>query len=392
MAAKEMQPLSANTLKSLQAYLKDTTTLIIDEKSMMSLQALSFLDQRLRQIFPREDLPFGGIDIGLWGDYFQLPPVRATALYNDSRNLKNQYDIAGQALIKLFDKTVELDLIIRQQGEDTEQQQFRVALEGLRNNNVTQADWRVLTTRVQCNLTQADIATFDNALRVYGKKNDVNAYNHNKMRDLGVPVKQIKALHTGIGAENANWDQGGNLHKTLPLCIGARVMLTENSWTERGLVNGALGTVKGFHWAEGDDVDKVIPTILVAFDNYKGPVLYEETKAVPIAPSKREFAIGNTACTRTQLPLTVAWAITIHKAQGITAEKIVTNIAGKDHVVGLTYVAVSRVKNLRGLLFEEPFDYSRFQTKQPSMTETMRLADYARRLPQHVLIAVPDLD
>lgn len=64
-AAKEMQPLSANTLKSLQAYLKDTTTLIIDEKSIMSLQALSFLDQRLRQIFPCDDLPFGGMDIGL---------------------------------------------------------------------------------------------------------------------------------------------------------------------------------------------------------------------------------------------------------------------------------------------------------------------------------------
>ena len=139
-------------------------------------------------------------------------------------------------------------------------------------------------------------------------------------------------------------------------------------------------------------MDKVVPIILVAFDNYEGPVLYEETRVVPIAPSKREFAFGNVSCTRTQLPLTVAWAITIHKAQGITAEKIVTNIAGKDHVVGLTYVAVSRVKNLRGLLFEEPFDYSRFQTKQPSMTETMRLADYARRLPQHVPIAVPDLD
>jgi ATP-dependent DNA helicase PIF1 len=79
-------------------------------------------------------------------------------------------------------------------------------------------------------------------------------------------------------------------------------------------------------------------------------------------PSRREFAVNNVACTCTQIPLTVAWAITIHKAQGITADKIVTNIAEKDHVVGLTYVAISRVKSLKGLLFEEPFDYSHFRS------------------------------
>jgi ATP-dependent exoDNAse (exonuclease V) alpha subunit len=214
------------------------------------------------------------------------------------------------------------------------------------------------------------------------------------MRDLGVPVKQIKAHHTGTGAVEADWEKGGNLHKTLPICLGARVMLTENLWTERGLVNGALGTVKGLHWSEGADLEKDVPTILIEFDGYDGPLLedFEGGRVVPIAPSKREFAINNVACTRTQVPLTIAWAITVHKAQGITADKIVTNIAEKDHVVGLTYVAISRVKALKGLLFEEPFDYSRFRSGKTSKTEMMRLADYARRLPQHVPVAVPELE
>jgi ATP-dependent DNA helicase PIF1 len=394
ISTNKLVPLSPGTLRSLQATLKDCTTLIIDEKSMLSLSVLAFLDQRLRQIFPRVDMPFGGIDIGLWGDFFQLPPVKAKALYNDEA-LSNQYDILGQALYKLFDRTVELDLVMRQQGDDPEQQKFRDALEGLRHNDITQDHWRLLATRVQGNLSAAEIATFDNALRIYGKKKDVNAYNHEKMRDLGVPVKQIKAQHTGTGAAEADWEKGGNLHKTLPLCLGARVMLTENLWTERGLVNGALGTVKGFHWQEGADLEKDIPTILVAFDSYDGPLLEDfegGIRAVPIAPSKREFAINNVACTRTQVPLTVAWAITVHKAQGITADKIVTNIAEKDHVVGLTYVAISRVKKLTALLFEEPFDYSRFRSAKASKTETMRLADYARRLPQHISIAVPGSD
>jgi ATP-dependent DNA helicase PIF1 len=85
-------------------------------------------------------------------------------------------------------------------------------------------------------------------------------------------------------------------------------------------------------------------------------------------------------------------AITIHKAQGITAEKIVTNIAQKDHAIRLSYVAISRVKTLRGLLFEESFDFSRFKTKAPSKAETMRLADYAKSLPQHAPVVVPVID
>jgi ATP-dependent DNA helicase PIF1 len=215
------------------------------------------------------------------------------------------------------------------------------------------------------------------------------------MRDLGVPVKEIKAQHTGTGAATADWERGGNLHKSLPLCLGARVMLTENSWTERGLVNGALGTIKGFHWQEGTDIERSVPTILIAFDNYDGPLLEDFEGgicAVPVAPSKREFTINNIACTRIQVPLTIAWAITVHKAQGITADKIVTNIVEKDHVIGLTYVAVSRVKKLTGLLFEEPFDYSRFRSTRASKTETMRLTDYARRSLQHIPITVPELD
>ena len=169
-------------------------------------------------------------------------------------------------------------------------------------------------------------------------------------------------------------------------------MLTENFWTESGLVNGALGYIRGFQWPEGADIEKTLPSVLIEFDHYNGPVLYEDRRLVAIPPSKREFTLNNITCTREQLPLTIAWAITIHKAQGITAEKIVTNIAQKDHVIGLSYVAISRVKTLRGLLFEEPFDFSRFKTKGASKTETMRLADYAKRLPQHVPVVIPAID
>jgi hypothetical protein len=67
------------------------------------------------------------------------------------------------------------------------------------------------------------------------------------MHDLSVLVKEIKAQHIEAGAITSRWERGGNLHKSLLLYLGTRVMLTENSWTEQGLVNRALGTVKGFH-------------------------------------------------------------------------------------------------------------------------------------------------
>lgn len=395
MTTGELPPLTTTNLTSLQATFRGVSALIIDEKSMLSLTTLAYLDQRLRSIFPRSSNPFGGVDVGIWGDFFQLPPVRARALYNNSlpKDL-NINDVQGQALYQLFDKTVELDVLMRQQGQDPEQEQFRQTLEGMRNNAVTIEHWNLLASRVQSTLPAAIIATFDDALRLYGKKSDVNDYNHRKMRDLGVSVRQLKAQHIGgSDAEKASWDTGGNLHPNLPVCMGARVMLTENLWTERGLVNGALGTVRGLHWSDSDDISKVVPTILVQFDKYDGPTeLYEGQKVVPVAPSRRDFAAGNVACTRIQVPLTIAWAITIHKAQGITAPKIVTNIAEKEHVVGLHYVAVSRVKAIKDIMFESPFDYSRFRTGSPSKTEVMRLADYARRLPQHLPDVIPTLD
>jgi ATP-dependent DNA helicase PIF1 len=79
----------------------------------------------------------------------------------------------------------------------------------------------------------------------------------------------------------------------------------------------------------------------------------------------------------------VAYAITIHKLQGITVEKAVMNLVEKDFALGLAYVAVSRVKSLNGLMFEESFDLSRFRNKE-GYIERMRAKDAKRRRPQHL--------
>jgi hypothetical protein len=104
---------------------------------------------------------------------------------------------------------------------------------------------------------------------------------------------------------------------------------------------------------------------------------------VPVFRSRKEFYRDAINCSRTQFPVTIAYAITIHKAQGMTLQRAVLNVTDRDFVPGLSYVAVSRVKALNGLLFEEAFNYERFRGKQ-SETMQMRIADVERRRRDHV--------
>ena len=182
------------------------------------------------------------------------------------------------------------------------------------------------------------------------------------------------------------YEEAGNLHAILLLSLGAWVMLIENIWIENGLVNGALSTIHDIIWLASLDCYRDPPfVVLVAFDGYNGLALngYKALKIVPIFRSTREFIQNSIPHRRIQFPLTVAYAITIHKSQGITVEKAVLNLVEKDFVPGLAYVGVSRIKSLNGLMFEESFDLSRFRSLE-SYTEKMRAEDVERRRPQHL--------
>ena len=235
------------------------------------------------------------------------------------------------------------------------------------------------------------MASFGNVLRIYSKKAAVTTLNYTRMRNLRVPVYIIKASHKGYNAHTADTAEAGNLPAELPLCLGARVMLMENIWTERGLVNGSVGSVHDIVWAP-DVVDEWRTTqplaVLVTFDGYEldGPHLTttDGGKAVvPIFPSKRDFYRGATALSRTQFPLMVAFAVTIHKAQGMTVDRAVLDISPPDFALGLSYVAVSRVRSLGGIMFEESFDLDRFKSSGGKKA-IMRGADAIRRRQQHM--------
>lgn len=124
---------------------------------------------------------------------------------------------------------------------------------------------------------------------------------------------------------------------------------------------------------------------MVKFDHYSGPTLHDGM--VPIAPVRRRWYTAGQQCTRTQLPLKLAWAVTIHKAQGLTLNKVVINIGKKEFSTGLTFIACSRVRRLNDIIFDPPFSFDRLTTLSTSsrlherMQEDRRLKNLAPSSP-----------
>jgi hypothetical protein len=272
---------------------------------------------------------------------------------------------------------------MRQQGEDETTIRFRTALGELRESKLSESSWQLLCTRVQNQLLPDEVAQFQSALRLYFTNEEVRERNYSQLAAENRPVKRIMSKHTGRNASKASDKEADNLPTELLLCVDAQVMLTANLWTEQGLVNGSIGTVEDILWDVGQDLSVSMPSmLLVRFSEYSGPdFLGYGSKTVPIFPAVRQFQFRGAACTRTQFPLRLAYAITVHKSQGLTLSRVVLNIDQREHCLGLSYVAISRVKALDGLMFESPFDFSRF-TLQDSPTARDRELDISVRNKQ----------
>ena len=117
-------------------------------------------------------------------------------------------------------------------------------------------------------------------------------------------------------------------------------MLTANLWVDMGLVNGAMGTVVTICYRLNEAPPNPPIAVTIRFDAYRGPTLSDGT--VPITPLRRTWFTPGGSCSHLQLPLKLAWTVTIHKAQGLTLDKVVIDI-DKEFSAGLTFVACSFV-------------------------------------------------
>ena len=371
----DFKDLQGERLHDMQQSLADMEYLIIDEMSMVGRKFLGQVDQRLRQVFPRRaDTPFGGCSCLLFGDFGQLPPVMDLPLYTTvSRSpLSDQ----GSAAYQLFDRAIVLKQVMRQSGQDSDQVLFRDILLRLRDAKLTISDWEQLMKQTPTEVS--DLAPFTDALHLHPTIEAVVEHNITRLRANGHPVAIIKAVHSGPNASKASSEDAGGLESIICLAHNARVMLTSNLWVDMGLVNGAMGTVMAVCYRSGESPPNLPIAVTVRFDSYRGPTLSDGT--VPITPLCRTWSASGGSCSRLQLPLKLAWAVTIHKAQGLTLDKVVIDIGKKEFSAGLTFVACSRVRRLKDLLFDPPFPFQR----------VANLANSQRRLLEDVRLLLLD--
>ena len=216
----------------------------------------------------------------------------------------------------------------------------------------------------------SDLAPFTNVLHLHPTVEAVVEHNVARLRASGHPVATIKAIHTGPSASKASSEDAGGLESIICLAHNARVMLTSNLWVDMGLVNGAMGTVVAVCYRNGESPPNLPIAVTVRFDSYSGPTLSDGT--VPITPLRRTWSASGGSCSRLQLPLKLAWAVTIHKAQGLTLDKVVIDIGKKEFSEGLMIVACSRVRCLKDLIFDPPFPFQRVANSQRLQEKAFR--------------------
>ncbi|XP_066914869.1 uncharacterized protein [Clytia hemisphaerica] len=349
--SKLKHELKGKSLDNLQTNLKDIDYIIIDEFSVVGQRLLGWIDSRCRQATGKLETLFGGISIILVGDVAQLPPVMDDVLYHSFP--KNEIAVAGYLAYCCFRTVVKLKANMRSAGEDESQKKFRKALKNLRNGKSTMEDWNFFLTRQP----EKNHVDYNKCIRLSFANEVVREHNGKMLDSLQSPIAVIKAKNTPPSASKSSSEEFGLANEVF-LAKGAKVMLTRNLWSDVGLCNGSLGIVKDIIFQRNHLPPALPIAVIVKFDRYTGPSFFDdEDNCVPIVPIIETSSEDNVQKERMQIPLKLAWSITIHKSQGLTLDKVVVDLGKKESMDGLTYVALSRVKKLNDMVIESfPFE------------------------------------
>ena len=271
-------------------------------------------------------------------------------------------------LQRQFTEVFILDKVQRQDAagaEDIRQRVFIDLLLRARDAQLTEDDWNILLERDPSRQTVETKADFEDATRLFYSKSEVNDYNGEKVRALGTPVVKCTATLNCATARRAPADTASGLKTVLFLGKGAKVMLTKNLWQEAGLVNGIRGEVVEIVYTEGAPAPLPPCYVVVRFDGYTGPDRSSGERyrgCVHISPVQSAWSSGGAngegnTVTRTQLPLKLCWALTMHKSQGQTLDKAVIDLGKREACTGLTFFCLSLAKRIDDVLVTAmPFD------------------------------------
>lgn len=287
---------------------------------MIGCAMLRLIDLRCRQ-GTGIDEPFGGLYCYFLGDYRQLPSVKDTPMYG-LPNEDDEYAPDGKLLVSTFEKVFVLSTCFRQ-----EDQQFLNILDNLSTGNSTKADYDILSKRFKMNVKDQD--EFQDALHLFATKAEVFQFNYEKLQNLQdistklpVPVAKIIGQHNCKTALASKPDDADGLQSVLYIANGCNIMLRNNLWVEKGLVNGTVGKVVDVIYNNDEAAPNSFPAVIICkFPTYTGPGLGPEN-LIPIPSISKSWSSNSVNCTRRQFPLSVAYACSIYKSQGMTLDKV----------------------------------------------------------------------
>lgn len=314
--------------------IQELELLIIDEVSMLRADLLDCIDHILRYLRKKRNIPFGGLQILFIGDLMQLPPV----VKEEEKGLLNafypsMYFFESRALKEQPPIRVELQKIFRQSDQD-----FIDLLNRLRHNQQSDEDILWLNRFYNPDFNQAEETGYIHLT--------THNYRADKLNQTKLQLLESE-LHTFYAHIEGNFPE--SMYPTVPelhLKEGAQVMFIKNDPSGEGnFFNGKIGLVSSLNEDE----------IWVKFENG------DEVKVVPYQWENKRYSLDQTTNeieetflgSFEQFPIKLAWAVTVHKSQGLTFEKAILDLSGT-FAPGQLYVALSRLTSLKGLVFSSP--------------------------------------
>ena len=320
-----------------RSVIRSVDMIIIDEVSMLRADILDAIDVVLRH-YRNSKFPFGGVQMVFFGDMYQLPPV---CVNDEWFILKDYYSTPYFFSAKVFEKQeivcLELDKIFRQRDED-----FVEILNQVRNNNISKENFNRLNDRYNPDFDLENNPDFVVLTTHNAVSDDIN---ESRLIDIDSKTFIFDAAIKGDFPEYLF-----PVEQQIVLKKGARVMFTANDHInpERLYYNGKMGTV----------VELEDNNVYVTCDGEDDPIQvnYETWENNTFSYNRKENSVDvKTIGTFTQLPLRLAWAITIHKSQGLTFQKVAID-AANSFTSGQVYVALSRCTSLDGIVLLSPIN------------------------------------
>ena len=300
--------------KTRRETIQKTDILIIDEISMLHDYRLDMVDEVCRLV-RRKDEPFGGIQLIMSGDFFQLPPV------NRQGGRVGGFVVSSKVWQELDPVIVYLTEQHRQDDEE-----LLEILTALRAGDIRRHHAEKLLARAEVEPDNPDTITELHTVNI-----DVDSINHSKLAALDTEERTFQLFTTGSTNYVETLQRSVLAPSELVLRKGALVMSVKNS-PQRTYVNGSIGIVTDFE--PGTDY----------------PIVeFRSGRTVTMVPDSWELRDGDKKrASISQIPLRLAWAITVHKSQGMTLDAAKIDLR-KAFVPGMGYVALSRVKNIESL-------------------------------------------